>query len=384
MNHDQAVILVADDNPSNLQVLFELFDTTTFTVSYATDGEQCLELAHNEHPDLILLDIMMPEPDGFEVCRRLKADEHTQAIPIIFMTALDDTSNKLKGFEVGAVDYITKPIQPDEVLARVNAHLTIRKQQQQLQRQNALIQEQNTQLQELNASKDRFFSILSHDLRSPFTGLLGLTQVLAEEVDSYKKEQIKTFATKMRDSAEDFYELLNNLLTWSRIQRGMIEFHPQTLPLKDAVNRIVALFLPNADQKQITLEQLISEGMEVQADLNMLNAVLRNLISNALKFTHPGGTITLSARPKGGCVEMSVADTGIGIAAEHLPKLFRIDTSYKRRGTEQESGTGLGLIFCKEFIERHGGKISVDSQVGKGTTFTFTLPKDRWSDGARE
>ncbi len=237
------------------------------------------------------------------------------------------------------------------------------------------LQKTNSQLQELNASKDKFFSIISHDLRSPFNVMLGYSQILDERFDDLEQERIKKDIKKLRKSAEGLYALLENLLTWSRIQRGAIEYDPEEIDLSDVADENIDLFCARADQKQITLRSMIQMGEEVYADENMLNTVIRNLVSNALKFTPDGGRIELSVQPSGEYVEVSVADTGTGIIEEDIPKLFRIDAQYTNVGTDGEKGTGLGLSLCQDLVEKNGGEIWVESEHGKGSTFKFTLPK---------
>jgi signal transduction histidine kinase len=384
----KGVILAVDDTPENLGVLFDYLDEVGFTVLLVQNGENALKQAEENLPDLILLDIMMPDLDGFEVCRRLKASKLTRDIPVIFMTALSDTADKVRGFAAGGVDYITKPLQHEEVVERVRTHTTIRRLQRELQEKNTILQEyvellaeKNTELDEknallekVNASKDRFFSIISHDLRSPFVGLLGLTQLISEEFEQYSREKLHTIVTKLHKSTENLYALIENLLTWSRLQRGMIECRPQPIIMRDAVQRTINILNANAEQKAITLSNAIATDVVGYADSKMLDTVLRNLISNALKFTNKDGTITISLEQQEEILKIAVADTGIGISREHLSKLFRIDSKYTRTGTANERGTGLGLILCKEFVERNGGAIEVESKEGSGTTFSFTLP----------
>ena len=367
--NDDGIILIVDDDPTNVHVLVDVLSNEGFQVSVAMSGDEALVQVERVNPDIILLDIIMPGIDGFETCRRLKANPATSDIPVIFMTALADTANTVTGFEVGGVDYITKPVQHEEVLARMNTQLTIRKQQRRIQRQNA-------QLKELNASKDKFFSIISHDLRNPFSGFLSCIHLLEEGVDAWEPDQITEITALLRTSAEHLSALLENLLTWSRVQQGLIDYHVERCDLHLFAVRNIKLFTPNADHKQISLTHSIPEQTCVSADLNMVDTIMRNLLSNALKFTSSGGTVHLSARRNQQHVEVSVSDTGIGIAAQHLSKLFRIDAKYKRPGTAQEKGTGLGLILCREFVEHHGGRMWVESDVKKGSTFKFTLPHE--------
>ena len=376
-NLSKGVILVVDDDPDNLGVLFEYLDSVGFKVLLVQNSANALLQAEQKQPDMILLDIIMPGLDGFETCQRLKANAQTKDIPIIFMTALSEIENKIKGFKMGAVDYITKPFQQEEVFARVNAHLTIRKLQQQLEAKNTLLEKQVAQLQELNASKDKFISMISHDLQSPFSSLRGLIQFTAENIGGYNKTELENIMDLLGNSTDNLYALIENLLTWSRIQRGVMEHYPQRVDIRDVAAENIDLFIQSAEDKKITLRNLIKEKTPAYADFNMVNSVLRNLFSNALKFTPSGGTVEVSARDDGAFVEVSVADTGIGIGNEHLAKLFRIDARYKRLGTAREKGTGLGLILCKEFVEKNGGKIWIESEVERGTTVKFTLPSPR-------
>ena len=200
---------------------------------------------------------------------------------------------------------------------------------------------------------------------------------LLERLDNLEKDELEVLIKEFRESAENLFSLLENLLTWSRTQQGMMTYTPRQLPLAILASQNVELLQTTiARQKQITLTNRIQEEMSVYADANMLDTVLRNLLSNAVKFTEPGGMVDISAREDEEYIWVAIADTGIGIPEERLPNLFRIDSPYQREGTRGEKGTGLGLILCKEFIETLGGKIWVASEVGKGTTITFTLIKN--------
>ncbi len=371
MNH--ATILIVDDNLTNLQVLLDFLHKAGFETLVAQNGEGALRQVQYARPDIILLDVMMPGLDGFETCRRLKERRGTQDIPVIFMTALSDVVNKVKGFDVGGVDYITKPFEHEEVLARVNMHLTIRTLQQELEEKNTLLEEKNRQLLELNASKDKFFSIIAHDLKSPFSALLGLTRAITEDGITFSQDEIHSVMQALQASTENLYALLENLLSWSRIQSGMFPYHPCHAELQEIIQENVTLFHLNAEQKHISLKNNVEPGIMVYADLDMVHTIMRNLLSNALKFTKTGGTIQIFARQNEQFVEVAVSDTGIGMTEEDVLKLFRIDVKYRNKGTEGEEGTGLGLILCQELIEKNGGKIWVESKAGQGSTFRFTL-----------
>ena len=248
------------------------------------------------------------------------------------------------------------------------------------------LQEKHVQLHELNASKDKFFSIISHDLRSPFNTLLGLSELLLEQFEQNSVEKNRRYIGNLHRSAERLYALLDNLLTWSRLQRGAMKHVPECVELNILVSSIFELFSPKAEQKQIELRQMLIPGIQVFADLEMLNTVLRNLVSNALKFTTTGDTVGISAgKHDDQFLEIAVTDTGSGIESEQLDKLFQPDAHYTKTGTAGEQGTGLGLILCRELVERNGGTIWVESEIGRGTTFRFTLPEGasrRRDDGA--
>ena len=688
----QQSIMIVDDTPENLRLLVNIFKGTSYSVRPVRDGKTALSSVLSKPPDVILLDILMPKPDGYEVCRRLKADERTRDIPVIFISALSEVFDKVKAFSLGGVDYITKPFQAEEVLARVETHLTNSLLRRELAEQNSrlkheisarvqledalnksrrllkrvfasleeavlvvdrhsrtvvlanpaieqifgydqqdvlgqgidflytspndadlfegdilnsleagegfyaesqmrrkdgssficehkasaifdaqehitaivhivrditerklsekALQQHNQELlllnrigflvssslelhqvleialkeiqrrlnvvsasfwlrdpetqglqcmhaiglgreeltqqrlgpgqgvtgwvvqhgdsanvpdvkvdprhfagvdeltgmtvhsmlsvplrvkgeangalnladsevahfsaqdlqfveliasavaiaienarlytmaqqeiaerkqaqealREANDSKDKFFSIISHDLRSPFSVLLGYTEVMYSYFDDYSPEKLKDEIYRVYRTADKMYTLLENLLTWSRVQRGAMQFEPEQLELADIVDDCLDLFLSKAEQKGIHLNSSVANGIEVSADHNMLNTILRNLISNALKFTRSNGEISISAQPDGEQVEVEVSDTGRGIDPEDLSKLFRIDVQFSETGTDGEKGTGLGLNLCHDLIQRNGGKIWVESEPGQGTTFRFTLP----------
>lgn len=690
-------ILIVDDTPENLRLLVSIFKGRSYSVRPVRDGRTALSSALSQPPDVILLDILMPDPDGYEVCRQLKADERTRDIPVIFISALSEVFDKVKAFSLGGVDFITKPFQAQEVLARVETHLTNHLLRRQLKEQNLRLKHEvsvraqmedalnksrrllkrvfasleeavlvvdrqsrtvalanpalekifgytqqdvlgkgfdflymspeefelfegdilnaleagetfyaeaqmrrkdgsmficehraaaipdakdqivaiihiirditerklsekalqhhnqelllmnrighlvssslelhqvleialkeiqrrlkvasasfwlrvpetqdlqcmhaigpgrdyltqqclapgqgitgwvvqhgksanvadvkedarhfagidlltgvtvhsilsvplrikgdaigalnltdserahfSTQdlqfveliastvaiaienarlyttaqqeiaerkqaeeaLREANDSKDKFFSIISHDLRSPFSVLLGYTEVMHSYFEEYSPEKLKEEIKRVYLTAEKMYALLENLLTWSRVQRGAMQFEPERLELQEIVEDCLDLFLSKSEQKELRLKSSVPDGLCVWGDHNMLKTIIRNLISNALKFTMAGGEISISARQNAEQVEVAVSDTGLGIAAADLDKLFRIDVQFSETGTDGEKGTGLGLNLCYDLVQRNGGDIRVESEIGKGTVFRFTLPTAQYS-----
>jgi PAS domain S-box-containing protein len=229
-------------------------------------------------------------------------------------------------------------------------------------------------LQALNNSKDKFFSIIAHDLRSPFTTFLGFTEVLDEEIDTLPKDELKTIVSYMRNSAINLYQLLENLLEWSLLHREITRFEPESVQLSQLVLNCTTTISDSAKLKGIDLQYEIPDNLKVIADIHMLQTIIRNLLSNAVKFTAAGGSVQISAfTSEEHFVTISVKDTGIGIHAGLLQKIFLFDENNKTKGTEGELSTGLGLILCKEFVEKHGGKIWIESEEGKGSTFYFTI-----------
>jgi PAS domain S-box-containing protein len=230
------------------------------------------------------------------------------------------------------------------------------------------------QLKELNATKDKFFSIIAHDLKNPFNAMLAMSNLLFEKPDEFNKSQIIEFGKLMNETTRSAFDLLDNLLQWSQSQTGHIDFYPQNYLLKDVVSQSIKVVDLQAINKQVTLEIRVDDSIVIFADLNIIKTVLRNLISNGVKYTNAGGTVIVYANKIDGGVEVVVKDTGVGIAPEAIAKIFRIDSKYTTLGTAKEAGTGLGLVLCKEFIGMHNGKIWVESVKGEGSEFKFFLP----------
>ncbi|MBL1212576.1 MAG: hybrid sensor histidine kinase/response regulator [Ignavibacteriae bacterium] len=377
-----STILIVDDSAANLGFLRDYLLMYKFKVLIAQDGQTALDLiTQGERPDLVMLDIMMPGMDGFEVCKRLKENEATVDVPVIFLSVLSEAADRLRGFEIGAVDYIDKPFQKEEVLARVTAQLTIRKQQQDLRREikertqaEKQLQKYTEELKELNASKDKFFSIIAHDLKSPFTALLGFADYLTSQLDELSKDEVRECSTNIYKSAQGVFNLLENLLHWSSMQTGRIEFAPMSFNLNKLIDETFILYQVNAFKKKITLVNEMNASVEVYADRKMVETILRNLISNAIKYTPAGGEVGISAKPNEEKVEIAVSDTGVGISTEQMAALFKIDEDQNGIGPNKEMGTGIGLILCKEFVNKNNGKIWVESKMGEGSKFIFSLP----------
>jgi signal transduction histidine kinase len=242
----------------------------------------------------------------------------------------------------------------------------------------------NIELREANATKDKFFSIIAHDLKNPLSVMLGFSDFLKKNFETLSVNDLENSIHRMHLAANHINKLLQNLLEWSRAQTGKLEYKPENIGLHHVVDDVVSLFKNSAFSKSIHLRSEIGEESRVYADENLLRTIMRNLISNAIKFTEKEGEIRIQAEEDTDYICISVSDTGVGISAENIRKLFRIDESYTTKGTNKEEGTGLGLILCKEFVEKHGGKIWIESELGEGSTFKFTLPKREFDDGIGE
>jgi len=355
-------ILIVDDAPANIELAWAVLREFNFNLSSASSGHEALAMARSQPPDLVLLDIAMPEMDGYETCRELKADPSTSHIPVIFLTALSDSSDIVRGFDAGGVDYITKPFNRAELVARLLTHLELSR--------------SRIELKTLNEDKDRFIDLISHDLKSPVGGQMNLMEILHEKFDTLDRETLKQYVGLLRESAKTQYRFLENLLQWGRLQMGRVQFSPSLHQVKDDVNFVLNLLSLVSRQKEISIANSVDPGCAALYDRPMIQTVLNNLVSNALKFTRRGGSIALSAADEGSMIRISVTDTGVGISPGAVKKLFQIATIFSTPGTEKEPGTGLGLILCRGLVGKNGGEIGVESEKGKGSTFFFTLPKE--------
>lgn len=371
---DGAKILIVDDEPANLRVLYNLLKEYPFRLFTLQDSKLVMDRIEKDIPDLILLDIMMPGVTGFELCKLIKAKPEFSGISIIFISALNDTANIVKGFDLGAVDYISKPFQSEEILARLNNQLTIQFQAKELSKLVQNLEKKNEELSELNTMKNKFFSIIAHDVRNPFSGILGLSEILMEDFDSLEKEEMRKIVGLINNSTNKCFKLLENLLQWAKSQLNNIEINPNKNKLSPLIEKIFDVYQLQSENKKITLNSKIKEDTSYYADENLVDLIIRNLVNNAVKFTRENGSITVSSSIQTDMLLISIADTGMGMPPEILNSLFKIGSNVTRKGSNKEDGTGLGLLVCYEFIKKSGGNISVQSEEGKGSVFTFSLP----------
>lgn len=389
-SENQAIVLAVDDNPRNLQLISSLLNQNGYKVVVASSGENALKYLSIKRPDLILLDVMMPGMSGYEVCEKVKQTPSLADIPIIFLSAKSDLNDIVKGFKLGAADYISKPFKGEEVLARLRTHIELSRSRaalerksaelsrlsQELEQKNKIITNDAEQLRKTLAEKDRFFSILAHDLRAPLAGFLITTELLENNFRHFSAEETSLFITTMSDSARQLNKLLENLLSWAQLQLGTMTPKPENIYLSNLSDSVVKNHQNLASQKNLTIINQIPNNLQVYADYQMTHTILRNLLSNAIKFTPRGGNITIQAQEEQNeMVSVAIADSGIGMSEETLERLFRLDTMVSRPGTEGEKSTGLGLILCMDLALRNNGTLKANSILGKGSTFVLGLPK---------
>lgn len=375
LNIENALVLIVDDVPENIQVLGSIIRANKFQVAFATSGIQAIRIAEVKKPDLIMLDITMPEMDGFEVCKNLKSNPETQAIPIIFLTARADIEDIIKGFEVGAIDYVTKPFNSHELIARVKTHIELKKSREITQAQKIELEQINCELKAENEAKDKFFSIMAHDLKSPFAGMIGIAEVLFDKNNKLSETDFYQLGEVLSTSIQQQYKLFEELLEWGKLRIRKSKHTLEPFELLDAIFGVEAILQPMLLKKDITFSHNIPVDAVLYGDINLIATVIRNLVSNSIKFTPRNGSICIDYKDIGDRALISVKDSGIGMDEKTLKSLFHLDNIISNRGTDDEEGNGLGLIICKEIVEQTGGKLNVESEINKGSIFSFDLPK---------
>lgn len=398
-------ILIVDDNPINLSVAADYLGEKGFVVLVARDGESALAKAPLGQPDLILLDVMMPGIDGFETCRRLKANPETENIPIIFMTALAEVDSKVRGFTAGAVDYVTKPIQQEELLARVLTHLSLRdlneRLEQKVQQRTAALQQRTDELeqrkaelqmayqklQQLDKAKSNFIRVISHELRTPLSVIFGYTQLINTYPTVTEDAELKELVAYVLGGSERILEIINQSLELTKIEQGSLPLFLDEVSIEEIITGIYqSLDVWQKRDLKLVFGQL-AELPLIKADPDLLTRTFYQLILNAIKYTPNGGRILVTGKVLAGDeVEIAICDTGIGIDAEHLELIFEkfyqtgnVDLHSSGKTTFKGGGPGLGLAIAKGIVEAHQGRIWAESPghdegTLPGTCFFVRLP----------
>lgn len=358
--NEKTLILIIDDNTMNLNFLGNLLVEHGYNVAVSQSGAEGLGFVIKRKPDLILLDVMMPEVNGFEICRELKQSPDSRDIPVIFLTALTDLDDKIRGFNAGGDDYITKPFDNEEVLARISTHIRL--------------QRQRRELEQLITGRDLTLSVIAHDLRSPISALKSMFNLLNGKNGTCGEDISKKVIEEGEFLVDNTLGLLDNLLRWAYSQRDGVRPAPETIHLEKSLLECTQQLRHQAERKKISLCLAVPASALITVDPGMAQTVWRNILTNAIKFTRPGGRITVSAEKHDAAWTVTIADNGVGIDEKSLSMLFSLKDSMRKPGTSGEKGSGIGLVLCKELVEKNNGSITVESIPGEGSSFHVSLP----------
>jgi two-component system, sensor histidine kinase and response regulator len=369
-----SLILIVDDQPENLQILGNILGIYNYKKALANNGFEALEVAEKVRPDLILLDIMMPNMDGYEVCERLKLNPITADIPVIFLTAKSQDEDIIHGFEKGGVDYITKPFKQNELLVRIKTHIDLKK-------SHDLIKFQNEALVKLNQDKSELMSITAHDLKNPLQVMVGFSKLLEENTEQFTSVEIKEIAKDIKDAGESMFRIISDLLDLNAVEEGAVSFNLEKFNINDLIRSIIDQYRHAAKDKDISIELLRTPQLYIESDPGRIAQIFDNLISNALKFSPMGKKIFITtdlvtqehSRKKR--VQVRVKDEGPGIAPEDFEKLFVKFARLRAKPTNNENSTRLGLSIVRKFTELLEGKVWCESEYGQGATFILELPE---------
>ncbi|MEX2488594.1 MAG: hybrid sensor histidine kinase/response regulator [Pseudomonadales bacterium] len=363
-------ILVVDDDSGNLALLTRILQRKGYRTLAASSGAEALDLAHGTSPDLILLDVLMPGMDGYETCRRLRTNASLAEVPILFISGKSDSVDRLEAFHAGGVDYITKPFDGREVIARVKAHLDIQDLQIKLKQRNAQLQEFNDQLRELEAHRDQLVSMIVHDMRSPITVINSTLKLIGDELKERKDEEFMEDIRIAVKNGEILSKMAEDLLHVSRLESGTVELNLLVQSLPELIHSVVETRKVSA--AGIDFGLALDENVPpVAVDSDVIKRVLDNLIGNAISFSQKGDSITLDLTADRDNVIVGIGDNGPGVSEDMQAKIFE---KFHSGGAGRKHSIGLGLAFCKLAVEAHGGNIGVCSEPGSGSRFWFTLP----------
>lgn len=368
INPSEYKILIVDDVMSNVLLLKVLLTNEKFQIATASNGRQALDQVTKEKPDLVLLDVMMPDMSGFEVSQQLKANPETAEIPIIFLTALNSTADIVKGFQVGGNDFISKPFNKEELIIRVTHQIS-------LIAAKRIIVAQTEELGKTIIGRDKLYSVIAHDLRSPMGSIKMVLNMLILNLPSDTiGPEMYELLTMANQTTEDVFSLLDNLLKWTKSQIGKLKVVYQDIDMVEVTEGVIEIFSMVAELKKISIRLETPSKLDVHADIDMIKTVIRNLLSNAIKFSNEETEILVTVQEQEGMAVVSVKDSGCGIDEENQKKLLHTDTHFSTFGTNNEEGSGLGLLLCQDFVIKNGGRLWFTSAKGEGSTFSFSIP----------
>ncbi len=388
----EQVILCIDDEPIVLDSLKEQIQQgfqSNFLIETAESADEALEIfdeliENDREIPIIIADFIMPGMKGDALLSKIHGlKPMSKKILLTGQASIEGVSNAVN--KANLYRFISKPWEKDDLILTLKEALKSFEQDKTIIRQNEELLELNANLEkkvetrtkelhDLNATKDKFFSIIAHDLKNPFNTLMGFTELILDTLDDFTTDKLREIIEILHSTSKQSYALLENLLEWSRSQTGRMDMKAEKIDMHDLIEENFGLLSNQAAKKKVMLLSSVPDNTYAFADANMIRTVIRNLISNAIKYTKEGDKISCNTSIKKNNLLIEITDTGIGIKPQNLEKLFRIDENYTTHGTDDESGTGLGLILCKEFVNRNGGDIWAESTFGEGSTFKFTLP----------
>ncbi len=367
MNPTKDIILIVDDNPMNVLLTDTILKGDGYKTLTANNGMEALTLLNDseriEFPSLILLDVMMPDKDGLSVCREIKKNPKLIEIPVIFLTANNQTEDLVNGFKAGGVDYITKPFKKEELLVRVKNHLE-------------LFYSKRTIL-DMNKTKSKLYSIIAHDIRSPLSGIQQTIDAIDQGYFDPCSEDFKELIHQLGIRTRETTILLNSLLSWTKVESDAQRIELKYVDINNIFSSCLLLLGASAQEKKIGFIQEITDNTIAYCDEVSAHSIIRNVISNAIKFTGAGGNVTLKTEIVNDSVVISISDNGIGMTEDKLEKIMKADTLVSTAGTNNELGSGLGLVIVRDFVKKNNGKFNIASEPGKGTTVTIVLPKEK-------
>jgi two-component system, sensor histidine kinase and response regulator len=374
INPEKIKILIAEDDFLIADEIARISKKLGYQlIGVASNGIKAVEMTLSQQPDIVIMDIKMPKMDGLEAARKIIDAGSSSAI--IILTAHESSDLVEEAGKSGIAAYLTKPPKAEEIERAV--YIAFARQCDLLESRRLIkeLEEHKQQLAELNSTKDKFFSILAHDMRNPVSALYTFSNHINTNKKEISTSDLHEYLSVIHTTAKSLSELLEELFLWANLKSNRCNFMPDTLLLLDVVTSINSLLMANAIQKSIKLANKVDPQLQIYADRNMVQTILRNLITNAIKFTPQNGTITIEAIENLHEVWITIRDNGVGINEEDVQKLFRIDTQFRGEGTNGEQGSGLGLVLCKELVEKNDGRIWVESEPERGSSFTFALPK---------
>lgn len=388
----QAHILIVEDNAATVELMEAQLQGEGYRVDSVGDGEQALARISETIPDLVLLDIVLPKKNGFEVCQALKSDSSTQSIPVIMVTALDDMESRAKGFALGADDFLSRPVDRSELIARVKAQLRIgrlhnelaresraaRESGEQLELQQRVLKSMSTQLMEASHLKYAFIVNMSHALRTPLNVIIGFSEMLQDGLVGELNEKQAKYVENIRGSGRELQQLIANIVDVFKIDTGKVPLETTEFLLKDAIDSVMAAHETEAHNRGVRVAVKVAPGVaRIVADPQKLTTIMGNLLSNAFRFTPDGGRVDVTAEELEGRVRICIADTGPGLSPEDCEMVFSEFYKVADPASPTGAGSGLGLAITRKLVMMHGGELWAESDEGAGARFIFTLPQKR-------